>query len=327
MPLERSLWPSRWFPRRVNALMHPTLQVLLNERPVVVTDGAWGTQLQSLGLGLHEFPDLWNVTHPERVTDVARGYVEAGSAVVLTNTFGANRIRLQHYGLAAEFESINRAGVELSLRAADKRCLVFASIGPSGKMLLTGDVSLTELRNAFREQAQVLADAGAQGLVVETMSDLSEAQAAVMAAAETKLPVIGCMVFGSGKTGDRTMMGNTPEQVAEVLDVAGADVIGANCGHGISGFVPLCERLRAATQKPIWIKANAGLPVVDDDKVTYPVSPQEFASFIPALVNAGANFIGGCCGTSPSFIRAVACSVQTAPATHDFSKTAGKHIQ
>lgn len=273
---------------------------------VAITDGAWGTQLQALGLETGEFPDSWNITHPEKVRGVAAAYVEAGSSIVLTNTFGANRLRMADHGSTDDLIEINRCGVRLSKEAAADRARVFASIGPTGKMLMNGDVTSEEMRKAFLEQAQALADAGADALVVETMADLDEARLAVEAAATTRLPVVGCMVFDSGREKDRTMMGITPEQAAKGLADAGADVIGANCGQGIAGFVPICKRLRASTQLPIWIKANAGLPTMINGRVCYQTTPEEFAGHLPALLQAGASFVGGCCGTSPEFIRALA---------------------
>ena len=189
--------------------MHPTVQALLSRGPVL-TDGAWGTELQARGLSVGEFPDLWNLAHPERVSEVARAYVEAGSRLILTNTFGANRIRLRENDAADKLVEINRRGVELSRAAAQGRSQVFASIGPTGKLLMSGDVTADEMRAAFAEQARALADGGADGLVVETMSDLEEASLAVEAARETGLPVVACMVFDSGREHDRTMMGSTP---------------------------------------------------------------------------------------------------------------------
>ena len=284
--------------------MKPLLEKLLASAPVI-TDGAWGTELQARGLGLGEFPDLWNLTNPGKVEEVARAYVEAGSQVILTNTFGANRVRLTETGRASEAAAINRAGVEISKRAAAGTVAVFASMGPSGKLLMTGEVTADELSAAFTEQAQALAAAGADALVVETMSDLDEAKLAVAAARTTGLPVIACMVFDAGKDKDRTMMGNTPEQVVRALTEAGADVIGANCGQGIAGFVPIARRLRAATDRPLWLKPNAGLPQLLDGRATYTTTSEEFVAYVPELVKLGASFIGGCCGTSPAFIQAI----------------------
>jgi methionine synthase I (cobalamin-dependent) len=167
-------------------------------------------------------------------------------------------------------------------------------------------VTAEEMSAAFRAQARALAKGGADALVVETMSDLEEAKLAVAAARETGLPVVACMVFDSGREKDRTMMGKTPEQVAEALTAAGADVIGANCGQGIGGFVSICRRLHSATDRPIWIKANAGLPAMVEGRVQYETTPEQFANYLPELKQAGASFIGGCCGTSPAFVSALA---------------------
>ena len=284
--------------------MNAMLEQLLAHGPVL-TDGAWGTQLQARGLAVGEFPDSWNLSHPERVEEVARAYAEAGSQVILTNTFGSNRFRLSEHGAGDKVAEINARGVEISRKAADARARVFASIGPSAKLLLSGEVTPDDLCAAFSEQAQALAQAGADAIVVETMSDPEEATVAVKAAKATGLPVVACMVFDSGRGKDRTMMGNTPEQVAQALTAAGADIIGANCGQGVGGFVSICQRLHAATDRPIWIKANAGLPSVVEGRVQYETTAAEFASFLPELINAGASFIGGCCGTAPDFIRAL----------------------
>ena len=290
--------------------MNALLYELIHPGPVL-TDGAWGTELQARGLASDDFPDAWNLTHPEPVAAVARAYVEAGSRVILTNTFGANRLRLAGHGLAEQVAEINRRGVELSRAAAQGCAAVFASIGPTGKMILSGDTTPDELRAAFEEQALALAAAKPDAIVVETMSDLEEAKAALAAAKTTRLPVVVCMVFDSGKDKDRTMMGATPEQVCQELNTAGADVIGANCGVGIEAYVPVCRRLRASTDRPLWIKPNAGLPSVEGGKVVYRTTAAEFAAHVPALVEAGANFIGGCCGTNPEFIRAAQAALHS----------------
>lgn len=285
--------------------MKPLLEKLLAAGPVV-TDGAWGTQLQARGLGIGEFPDLWNLSNAGKVEEVARAYVDAGSQVILTNTFGANRVRLAETGRAAQAAEINQRGVEISRKAAAGKAAVFASIGPSGKLLMTGETSADELSTAFVEQAQALASAGTDVIVVETMSDLEEAKLAIAAARVTGLPVVACMVFDAGKDKDRTMMGSTPEQVAKALTEAGADVIGANCGQGIEGFVPICQRLRAATDRPLWLKPNAGLPQLVGDRAIYTTTPEEFVARVPELIRLGTSFIGGCCGSSPEFIQAIA---------------------
>ena len=284
--------------------MSEHLESWLGTAPVLI-DGAWGTTLQMQGLAAGEIGDLWNLSHPERVEAVARAYIDAGSRIILTNTFRANRIALDQHPERSRVEAINRAGVEISRRASRGRARVFASIGPSGKMLLTGEVDEAQLAAAFTEQCQALAAAGADGLVVETMTDLDEARIAVAAAATTGLPVVACMVFDSGKHQDRTMMGVTPEQAAVELTRAGAQVIGANCGIGIEAYIPVCAALASATSRPIWIKPNAGLPELVGGKVVYRMTPEAFASHAPALIAAGARFIGGCCGTTPEFLVAL----------------------
>jgi methionine synthase I (cobalamin-dependent) len=284
--------------------MHKLIERLISKTPVI-TDGAWGTQMQARGLEIGRCPDSWNLEHPERVEEVARAYVEAGSQIILTNTFGANRLTLAGHGLADKVAEVNRAGVQISKRAAGNRAFVFASVGQTGKMIMTGEVTEDELTAAFEEQTKAITEGGADGIVVETMADLEEAKLAVAAAKRTGLAVVASMVFDSGADHDRTMMGIGPEQVAQELTAAGADVVGANCGNGIEGYVPICKRLHAATPLPIWVKANAGMPELVGGRTVFKTKPQEFARHAPALVEAGASFIGGCCGTTPDFIKAV----------------------
>jgi methionine synthase I (cobalamin-dependent) len=277
----------------------------------VITDGAWGTQLQALGLSSGECPDAWNLSHPGQVREVARRYVDAGSDVILTNTFRSNRIALEGYGCAEQTAALNRAGVEHSRHASAGTAAVFASIGPSGKMLMNDEVTADQLADAFREQAGALAAAGPDALLIETMSDLEEALIALAAARATGLPVVVSMVFDSGKEKDRTMMGTTVEEVARALTDAGADVVGANCGRGIEGYIRIGERLRSATNRPVWIKPNAGLPEIVEGRILYRTTPDQFAAHALALRDAGVQFLGGCCGTTPDHIRALRQSVAT----------------
>lgn len=271
----------------------------------VLLDGAWGTELAARGLSGADSPDFWNLQHPERVEEVARAYVDAGSRIILTNTFRANRIAQAEHPERSRIAEVNRAGVEISKRAAAGRARVFASMGPSGKLLLTGAVDAASLCGAFEEQARALADAGPDAIVIETMSDLEEAGHAIRAARGTGLPVVACMVYDSGRQKDRTMMGKTPEETAKALGELGADVIGANCGSGVARYVSICRRLAGATDLPIWIKPNAGIPEIVAGQVVYRTTPEEFAAQLDALVDAGAHFIGGCCGTTPAFVEAL----------------------
>jgi len=271
---------------------------------LMISDGAWGTQLQLRGLASGTTPDTWNLAHADQVEAVARAYVEAGSQVILTNTFRANAVAM-HSSTVAELDDLNRAGVEISKRAAGKRALVFASIGPTGKILMSGEVTVAQVSAAFSAQAQSLAAAGADALLIETMSEIDEARLAVEAALPTGLPVLVSFAFDSGKNKDRTMMGATPETVASAMAEAGADAVGANCGVGVELSVPICSRLHAACSLPIWIKPNAGLPTIQEGAIHYATSAEYFASHFAALAAAGASFVGSCCGSTPAFIAAL----------------------
>jgi len=282
-------------------MTHSLIDGLLAGRPVL-TDGGWGTQFFKQGKRPDTRNELWNLSHPHLVEAVAKSYVDAGSKIILTNTFQANRFALPD--AAESIEAINHAGAQISKRAAGERSKVFASMGPTNKLLVMGDVSEGELSDVFTEQATALAEGGADGIVIETMSDLAEATIALDAAAATGLPVVVSMTFDTGRTGDRTMMGVTPADAAKTLADAGADVIGANCGLGVDRVASVCEALVEATDLPIWIKANAGAPVLIEGEVVYQMTADEFAGHVESLVSAGAGFVGGCCGTTPEFIAA-----------------------
>ncbi len=285
--------------------MHPLIESLVKNGPAV-TDGSWGTQMQKRGLKRGHNPDSWNLSHADQVREVAEQYVNAGSQIILTNTFGASRLSLANFELAEKTVEINMAGVRISREAAADRAHVFASIGPTGRMLVTQETTAEELQNVFEEQANAQARAGADGIIIETMIDIEEARIAAIAAKQTGLPVIVSMVYDSGEDKDRTMMGNSPEEVVAEISEFGVDGFGANCGQGIEAFLPICRRLRQATDLPIWIKPNAGLPeVVDDGGVVFRTTAQEFVQYVPDLIQAGANFIGGCCGTDQKFVKAI----------------------
>jgi methionine synthase I (cobalamin-dependent) len=276
---------------------------------LVITDGAWGTELQKLGLAPGELADLWNLTRPDDVAAVPRAYVAAGSRVILTNTFRANPIALAAHGLAEKTVEINRRGVAISRAAAAAAGVegvnVVASIGPAGKMLAAGEIAADAVSAAFRLQAEAQAEAGADALLLETFSDLEEARLALQVARATGLPVIVsfAFVFDSGTNQCRTSTGATPEQAARLAAEEGAAAVGANCGAGPAGFAALCRRLKGASQLPVWIKPSAGLPTVESGRAVYAIAPEAFARFLPDLIQAGATFVGGCCGTNPEFIQ------------------------
>jgi methionine synthase I (cobalamin-dependent) len=283
--------------------MHAIIERLLKQGSTVITDGAWGTMLQKNGLRTGDNPDALNLSNATAVASVASSYVGAGSDIILTNTFGANRFILSKFNLQDKVRDINIAGVEISRTAANGKALVFASMGPSGQLLMNDEKLKQKLQEAFEEQADAIGHAGADAIVIETMTNLREAVIAIAAAKITGLPVVACAVFDSGKEKNRTMMGDTIEKVVQEFTTAGADVIGANCGQGISGFIPICRHMRTLTDLPLWMKPNAGLPVFDQGKAVYKADPEDFAKTAGQLVEAGANFIGGCCGTSPEFIQ------------------------
>jgi methionine synthase I (cobalamin-dependent) len=261
-----------------------------------------------------ESPDSWNLTHPERVAEVAQAYVDTGSQIILTNTFQASRITLERYGLDDKAREINQRGVQISKSVAKDRALVFASIGSCGKMLITGDTTEAELGEVFGEQATALAEAGADGIVVETMIDVAEAKIAAAAAKQTGLPVVASVVFDAGKNKDMTMMGNSIEEAVETLSGVGVDVIGANCGQGIEAFAPICKRMRQLTDLPIWMKPNAGLPEIVDEQTVFHTTAAEFGAHVPGLLESGANFIGACCGSDETFIAEICRIVAAATA-------------
>jgi methionine synthase I (cobalamin-dependent) len=275
----------------------------LNDGPLL-TDGAWGTQLQALGLEPGMCPDIWNIDRPEAVGEVAKAYVDAGSRVILTNTFRANPISLPEEWRSRAAE-INAAGVRISKKAADGRALVFASIGPCGKVVVAGEISEPEVKAAYNVQAEALAGAGADALLIETQGDIEEAEILLRCCRRTGLPVVVSFTFDAGKAHDRTMTGATPERAARAMEQLGADAIGANCGTGVENFIPICRRLHEASQLPVWIKANAGLPVMEGGELRYRDTPEAFAAYLPALLSAGASFVGGCCGTNPAYISAL----------------------
>ena len=275
---------------------------------VLVSDGAWGTFLQQKGLIPGECPESWNLTRPEDVMDIAKSYVEAGSDMIETNSFGANSFKLSSYGLAEKVYEINRAAARISRKAAGEEHHVLGSIGPTGKMIIMGDVTYQELYEAFKLQAIALESGGADALIVETMSDLEEAKAAVRACAEnTSCEVICTMTFEkSGEDSYHTMMGITPARMTEEIIGAGAGIIGANCGNGIRDMLGIVKEIRRMNKTiPVLIHPNAGAPIYKEGKTIFPESPQQMAEFISVLIDAGANVIGGCCGTTPDHIRKI----------------------
>jgi 5-methyltetrahydrofolate--homocysteine methyltransferase len=274
----------------------------------LVSDGAWGTFLQQKGLQGGECPELWNLTHPDVVQEIARSYVDAGADMIQTNTLGGTSIKLEHFGLADKVTEINEAAARLSREVAGDNPWVIASVGSTGKMLLMGDVTEEELYEAFKTQALALEKGGADAVCIETMTDTDEALLAIRAAKEnTALEVICTFTFNPiGENEFRTMMGITPAEVAIDCINAGADIIGTNCGHGLETMINIVAQMRkVAPDIPILVQANAGIPEFKNGEVVYPETPEQIKPFIPQVIRAGANIIGGCCGTTPAHIAVI----------------------
>ena len=286
-----------------------TISEKIKNGEILVSDGAWGTFLQKMGLAPGECPESWNLKYPEKVLTIAQSYIDAGSDIIETNSFGGTSFKLEMYGLQNQVYEINKAAAEISRRAAGSNKHVLGSIGPTGKMIVIGDVTYEQLYESFKNQAIALADGGADAIVIETMSDIEEACAAISACSEnTKCEVICTMTFEKSPDGEfYTMMGVTPGEMVTRLTDAGASIIGANCGNGIENMIAISKEIRKVNAHiPILIHANAGAPVYKNGETLFLESPEQMAGFVNTLINAGANIIGGCCGTTPEHIKQIA---------------------
>jgi 5-methyltetrahydrofolate--homocysteine methyltransferase len=279
----------------------------------LVFDGGYGTMLFAAGLANGACPELWNETHAEIVRDIHRGYFEAGSDIVETNTFGGSRLKLNEYRIGERTRELNVKGARLARAAAPPHGYVAGSIGPTSRLPAEyeplGDTTDEQYLETFREQAEALAEGGVDLFAVETMMFPQEAVAAVSACkAVADLPVMATMFFQFEELHDRdrTMWGESPAEVAKNLLAAGADVVGMNCGRGPDRAIVIVREMRQVTDAPLIAYPNAGLPVTTGDTVTYELGPDEMARDYPTLLQAGANIVGACCGSDPRHIRRIA---------------------
>lgn len=263
-----------------------------------------GTQLHALGLG-GDCPERWNVENPAALESIHRAYLDAGAQLLLTNTFGASEWKLARSGYAPAAERFCHAAVQNALSAAANRhAYVLGDVGPTGELPAPfGQHPLDDFEAVFAAQIGILAAAGVHGIIIETMSCGDEAAAAVRAAKRTSgLPVLACMTYSQGKTGYRTMMGETVAQTTRKLLDAGADALGSNCGLGSGPMADIVRELRTAASCPIIAKPNAGHPHLVAGKTVFDQAPDDWAALMPEVLRAGANIVGGCCGTTPAHI-------------------------
>jgi homocysteine S-methyltransferase len=290
----------------------------------LLADGAMGTMLHARGVDFDKSFDELNLSNPAAVADIHRAYIEAGAELIITNTFSANRFKLSKYGLQSNLVEINRAGVELAKRvvaASFKDVLIAGDVGPLGVRIAPyGRIKLEEAREAFAEQIQALADAGADLIIIETFSDLYEVQEAIKAAKEVcDLPVIASVTFTRD---DRTLLGDDPAKVATRIAEAGADVIGVNCSGGPSQLLRILKQMKQAVPNgKFWVKPNAGWPEQVSGRIMYPADAEYFGEYALLFRSAGANIVGGCCGTTPQHISLMKKALESANQTSEVLET------
>jgi 5-methyltetrahydrofolate--homocysteine methyltransferase len=284
------------------------------ERERLLSDGASGTELMKRGLPRGDAPERMNADNPEMVTGLAMDYMKAGSDIILTNSFVGSRCQLTRHGLAERTGELNRKAAEIAASAATAftssrsaqffpRPLVAGSVGPTGKLVVMGEIGADELLGVFLQQTENLAEGGADLIVVETMADLEEMVVAVRAGVKTGLPVVASMTYNKVEDGYRTVMGNTHQACVDAALAEGASIIGANCGTGVENYTDLARDLCSMEKAPVWIKANAGLPELIGKETVFKQTPEEYAGYIQQLLDFGVSVVGGCCGTTPTFVQ------------------------
>lgn len=272
---------------------------------IFLFDGGLGTELQGKGLPVGEKPESWNWQHPEIVEQIHRSYAQAGAQAVTSNSFGASPHKLKGSGHEQKTREVNKVAAELVRRGVGDDVFVAGSVGPTGAILMMGEIGEAEVLSGYETQISGLADGGADLIIIETMSDIEEAKLAIKAAKNVcKLPIVATMSFEPGARGFRTIMGIDILTAASELEVAGSDVIGTNCGIGIDRAIEIIAEMRRYTGLPLIVQPNAGLPKLVNGKTVYEETPEMMAEKVPLLIDAGASIVGGCCGTTPQHIAA-----------------------
>ena len=280
----------------------------IKNREILVADGAMGTMLFARGLKPGEPPESVNLKNPEILEEIAQAYLDAGADIIQTNTFGASPLKLADYGLQDKTEEINRIAVEKVRKVVREKAYVSGSVGPSGKLLKPfGDTEPDDIYLSFKRQMKALINADVDLICIETMTDLNEASLAIKAAKSIspEIPIMATMTFDETPRGFYTIMGVSIEDAVVGLQKAGADIIGSNCGNGIENMIKIAREFKKLTILPTIIQSNAGIPEMKEGKLFYSETSEFFAEKTKELIDAGVSIIGGCCGTTPEYIRAI----------------------
>ena len=273
----------------------------------LLMDGAMGSRLMQKGMRSNVVPEIMNLEKPDMVLEVHQEYLTAGADVITTNTLGGTRLKLKKAGVAHLTAKVNQAACQIARQAAGKFHFVAGDIGSVGEILEPfGTLSQAEAVENFQEQARLLAESGVDCFIIETMFDVRECQAAIQGVrAVSDLPLFATMTFEKNPTGFNTIMGNFAPESMQILAQAGADAVGANCSIGSGSMVELAKIIRKSVTLPVIIQPNAGIPEIRDSGLVYPESPAEYARNLKAIRDLGVEIIGGCCGTTPEYIRAI----------------------
>ncbi len=286
---------------------------------ILLSDGAMGSLLMEKGLKQGECPENLNLTQPKILEEITQLYLDAGSDIIQSNTFGASPMKLSDYGLDNKAEEINRAAVSLAKNVVGDKAYIYGSCGPSGKILQPfGDGDPDELQRGFERQIKAMVFAEVDVIIIETMTDLNEAKIAIKAAKTVapEITVVACMTFEDTPKGFFTIMGNSLVDAASELELAGAEVIGSNCGNGIDKMIQIAVELKKTSNLPLIIQSNAGLPINKEGQIIYPETPEIFAHKVSDLIDAGVSIVGGCCGTTPDTIRAMRKTIDSINRSH-----------